>query len=361
MPASEDVARPGVAGFGCYVPYGRVELDEFSGQWGIPPQLSRAYRLNGRNRVAVPAADEDAVTLAVTAAERCLLSTRCQAPRVGSVMMGSESHPYAVKSSSAIIAEALGLTPGVFAVDLEFACKGGSAAVMLSAAMARATPDALALAIGADCPQGAPGSLLEASVGAAAAAILVGCGTDIIATIDATASTTSDLTDFWRRDGARYPSVVGKFSVDEGYLAHSRATAERLMRETRLAPSDFAHAVFHQPYASLPGALAKSLGFRAEQLRTGLAAAKIGNSYSAACLMGLCLVLERAAPGDRILLVSFGSGAGSDGFVLTVTNEINAFRERRGATTEPLGVELGSDHADWLTYGQFAARRGTLR
>jgi hydroxymethylglutaryl-CoA synthase len=361
MQAAEEVGRPGIVSFGAYVPYGRVELDAFSEQWGISPQLSRAYRLNGRNRVAVPAADEDAVTLGVAAAERCLAAKRHQAIRIGSVMMGSESHPYAVKSSSAIIAEALGLTPSAFAVDLEFACKGGSAAVMLSAALARATPDALALAIGADCPQSAPGSLLEASVGAAAAALLVGCGADVIATIDATASTTTDLTDFWRRDGARYPSVVGKFSIDEGYLAHSRATAERLMTEARLAPSDFAHAVFHQPYASLPGALGKSLGFRAEQLRTGLAAAKIGNSYSAACLLGLCLVLENAAPGDRILLVSFGSGAGSDGFVLTATNEIDAFRERRGATAAPLSVELGSDHVDWLTYGQFAALQRKLQ
>jgi len=350
----------GVVGFGHYVPYLRVDMKVFAEQWGVSPQLERMYRLNGRNRVAVNASDEDAVTLAVAAAERALRTLR-QPANIAALLVGSESHPYAVKPTSVIVAEALGLAPDIFAADLEFACKGGSAAVLLSAAMIKAEMGGHALAIGADCPQSAPGSLLEASVGAGACAMVLGPAAQSIACIEAVASAASDATDFWRRDGARYPSVVGKFSVDEGYMAHSERVARALFEVTGTSARDYAYCVFHQPYAALPSALAKTLGFTPDQVRPGLVAARIGNTYSASCLLALGAVFEYASPGDRILLASFGSGAGSDGLVLRVTDEMRAYRERRTeAGLESIEVELGQDHADWLTYGQYARAQGKL-
>jgi hydroxymethylglutaryl-CoA synthase len=344
----------GIVGFGHYVPYHRVDMKIFAEQWGVPAQLERMYRLNGRNRVAVNAADEDTVTLACLAAERALLTLPRDA-RIASLLVGSESHPYAVKPTSVIVAEALGLAPDIFTVDLEFACKGGSAAVLLSAAIVKAGMGDYAIAVGADCPQSAPGSLLEASVGAGACAVILGPKENTIAQIEAVASAGSDATDFWRRDGAQYPSVVGKFSVDEGYMAHSERVARALLEATEMNPGDFAHCVFHQPYAALPSALAKVLGFSAAQLKEGLAAARIGNTYSASCLLALASVLEQAHAGERILLVSFGSGAGSDGLVLKVTEAIEGYRKHsRELGLDPIEAELGQDHADWMTYGQYA-------
>jgi hydroxymethylglutaryl-CoA synthase len=79
-------------------------------------------------------------------------------------------------------------------------------------------------------------------------------------------------------------------------------------------------------------------------------------------LLSLCGVLDVAEPGDRMMLVSFGSGAGSDGFVLTATDAIRAFQERKkGSGQETLTEQVGSDHADWLTYGQYVLTQGKLR
>jgi hydroxymethylglutaryl-CoA synthase len=351
----------GVVAFGTYVPALRVDTEEFARQWGVSPQLERMYRLNGRNRVAVNAADEDTVTLAVTAAERALLALEI-APAVSAVLVGSESHPYAVKPTAVIVAEALGLAPDVYAVDLEFACKGGSAAVLLTTAMVRSTMATHALAIGADCPQSAPGSLLEASLGSGAAALIMGTGQEAIAVVEAVASAGSDVTDFWRRDGAPFPSVVGKFSVDEGYMAHSERVARALFEVTGTKASDYAWCVFHQPYAALPAQLAKRLGFSPQQMKPGLAASRIGNTYSAACLLGLCAIFEEAKPGDRILLTSFGSGAGSDGLVLRVTERIVPYRAARAkAGIASVASELDDAHADWLSYGRYARAQGKLK
>jgi hydroxymethylglutaryl-CoA synthase len=356
---AEDQAA-GIVGFGHYIPYLRVDMKVFAEQWGVPAQLERMYRLNGRGRVAVNASDEDTVTLAVAAAERALRTLPVPVD-VSALLVGSESHPYAVKPTSIIVADALGLAPDVFAVDLQFACKGGSAAMLLSAAMVRAGMGGYALAVGADCPQSAPGSLLEASVGAGACAMVLGPAANAIATIEAVASAGADATDFWRRDGAPYPSVVGKFSVDEGYMAHSERVARSLFEVTDTSASDFAYCVFHQPYAALPSALAKSLGFSPAQVRPGLVAARIGNTYSASCMLALCAVFEQASPGDRILLASFGSGAGSDGMVLRVTDAMPAYRKRCAESgLEPIELELGQDHADWLSYGRYAGTVGKL-
>ncbi len=355
-----DSGGVGIVSVGHYVPYLRLEMAELAQQWDVPAQLERAYRLNGRNRVAVNAEDEDTVTLAVAAAERAL-ATLPKDARITSVLVGSESHPYAVKPSAVIVAEALGLAPDVFASDLEFACKGGTAAVLLSTALVKSSFGAYALAIGSDCPQSAPGSLLEASVGAGACAIVIGPEAHAIATIEAAASAGSDLTDFWRRDGAPYPSVVGKFSVDEGYMAHSERVARALFEATSTSAGDYAACVFHQPYASLPSALAKSLGFTAAQAKPGLISARIGNTYSGSSLLALGAVLEKAQSGERILLVSFGSGAGSDGMVLRVAPGIDQWRKARmekGLVS--LEAELGQDHTDRLSYGQYARAQGKI-
>lgn len=350
----------GLLGYGHYIPPWRLDVSEFARQWDLPASLERAYRLSGRNRVAVAADDEDAITLAIAAASRARAATG-NSDRIDALLFGSESHPYAVKSSAVVVAEAIGIAPDAFVVDLEFACRGGSAALLLSATLS-AGAGACAMAIGADCPQSRPGSLLEASVGAAACAFIVGRGPATIARIDAIASAATDLTDFWRRDGARYPSVVGKLSMDEGYLAHSKRVAHALMDVQGAGPGDFQYAVFHQPYATLPARLGKELGFTSSQIKPGLTAARIGNSYSAACLLGLCHVLDIARPGERILLVSFGSGAGSDGVTLEVTDRIDNFHQTRtDSSIATVNDEISGNHTQNISYGLYAQSQGKLQ
>jgi len=351
----------GIVSYGHYVPHLRMDMSTVAEQWGLSDTLERIYRLNGRNAVAVNGLDEDTITLSIEAAERALALVPEGAPTPRSLLIGSESHPYAVKPSGVVVAGALGLTPDVFTVDLEFACKGGSAALALSAGLVGAGQVEAAIAIGADCPQSAPGSLLEASVGSGASAFVVG-RERVAVQIDHVAAASSDATDFWRRDGAAFPSVVGKFSAEVGYVEHTTRVVERLLEDAGAAPEDFAYVCLHQPYKSLPLSVGRKLGFKRKQLQAGLVAGRIGNTYSSACLLGLCAVLDVAVSGDRILLVSFGSGAGSDGFVLTVTDEIEGLRARGVAVgKDAVADQVNDAHADWLTYGQYCLTQGKLR
>ncbi len=75
------------------------------------------------------------------------------------------------------------------------------------------------------------------------------------------------------------------------------------------------------PNAKFPSAAAKKLGFSKEQMARGFIVPAIGNTYSACSPLGLTYVLEHAKKDERILLVSYGSGSGSDAFLLTMLRD----------------------------------------
>ena len=114
--------------------------------------------------------------------------------------------------------------------------------------------------------------------------------------------------------------------------------------------SDYDHAVFHQPNMKFPARAAKILGFSAEQLSAGLLANDIGNVYSGSCMLGLTAILDIAQPGERILMVSYGSGAGSDAFDLRVTERIKELPRRRRRTADYIARR---SRIDYGTYARF--------
>ena len=96
--------------------------------------------------------------------------------------------------------------------------------------------------------------------------------------------------------------------------------------------------------------MAKQLGFTPEQVTPGLLAPRIGNTYSAAALLGLCATLDVADPGDRILLVSYGSGAGADAYALHVTDLLPECRDRAPRTASYLAREQQIDYATYARW-----------
>jgi hydroxymethylglutaryl-CoA synthase len=79
-----------------------------------------------------------------------------------------------------------------------------------------------------------------------------------------------------------------------------------------------------------------------EQITPGLLVHMIGNTYAGAAMIGLTATLDIAQPGERILCVSFGSGAGSDAFDILVTDKITARQglARKRRNTSPAAQKL---------------------
>ena len=92
------------------------------------------------------------------------------------------------------------------------------------------------------------------------------------------------------------------------------------------------------------------LGFAPEQIQHGLLANDIGNVYSGSCMLGLTAIFDVAQPGDRILMVSYGSGAGSDAFDLVVTERITEARDLAPRTRDYIARRTEIDYATYCRF-----------
>lgn len=336
----------GIIGYGTYIPRNRIKLADIAEVWQkVPEEIISGLRVMEKT---VPAVDEDAVTMGIEAGKRAFAMADIAPPMIGSVYFGSESHPYSVNPSSSIVAQYLGIGNDYFAADLEFACKAGTAGMQVTIGLLKSKQIDFGLVIGSDTAQAKPHDALEYTAASAGTAFLLGDrDRDSIARIKHMVSYTSDTPDFWRREGAKYPSHFGRFTGEPAYFSHIVSAGKKLFRQSGLHPSDFAYCVFHMPNGKFPRIAAAKLGFTAEQLAPSLTVEKIGNPYSASSLLGLAAVLDIAKPKEKIFFVSYGSGAGSDGFIFETTAHLRK-KQKRG-----LSVAQQIEKKKYLSYAEY--------
>lgn len=341
----------GIVGYGAYVPKFRISVDEIARVWGQDAETIRKGLLVEEK--SVPDKDEDTITISVEAGRNALLRAEINPQDIGAVYIGSESHPYAVKPSGTVVAEALNLGPELMVADFEFACKAGTAAMQCCYALVKSGEIKYGLAIGADCAQSKPGDVLEYTAAAGGAAYII--GKEPLAVLEGTYSYTTDTPDFWRREGADYPRHGARFTGEPAYFKHVISATKGLLQKLSLKPSDFDHAVFHMPNGKFPLKASKLLGFSKEQLKLGMVVTSIGNCYSGSSPLGLSRVLDNAKPGERILLTSYGSGAGSDSFSFLVTDKITERANKAKKT------EYYIKRKENIDYGTYARLRRKLK
>jgi hydroxymethylglutaryl-CoA synthase len=208
-----------------------------------------------------------------------------------------------------------------------------------------------------DTAQGRPGDALEYTTAAGGAAYIVGPRDQSVAYLEASHSYVTDTPDFFRRAHQHYPEHGGRFTGEPAYFKHTAGAVRALLDELGYSPEDFAAAVFHQPNAKFPQRLARMLGFSQEQIGTGLLSPRVGNVYAGSSMLGLTAVLDEARPGDRVLLASFGSGAGSDAFSFVVTDLL---AERRGLAPSTQAYLARRKPIDYALYVRYR-RKLTMR
>ncbi len=348
FPGNSSLLQPdnpvGIVGYGAYVPRYRLPGTEVSRVW--------TSGLGGSpiKEKAVAGLDEDVITMSIEAARNALSRAEIDPGEIRAVWVGSESHPYAVKPSSTIVAEAIGAAPNIQAADWEFACKAGSEAMQAAIGLVGSNMAGYALSIGMDTAQGRPGDALEYTAAAGGAAYLIGPADNSLALFQGSYSFVTDTPDFWRRAHEDYPSHGDRFTGEPAYFSHVMHAAQHLMELTNTTPADFTYAVFHQPNVKFPSRAAKMLGFSDEQIEYGLLAGEVGNVYAGSSLLGLSATLDECEPGDRILMVSYGSGAGSDAFDILVTDKITERKDKALRTRDYIARRTEIDYALYSRY-----------
>ena len=336
---SKEAERPGIVGYGAYLPKYRIK----NGDDGV---------LGVRERT-LPFADEDTTTFAVEAGKRALIHAALKSSYVKKAHVGTESPTYAVKPITATVIQALELgekyEDGFYTggADTQFACKAATDLFIDACALVNYPQfgGEYVMIIGSDNSQAAPGDALDYTVGAGAAAYIFG-RRDVIATLDHYISYTSDTPDFYRREGEKYPRHGGRFTGEPAYFKHVLTSMRTCLARSGLTPKDIQYVVCHSPNAQFPQRAAMEAGFDKKQIEPSLVAVKIGNLYSGSCPTSLAAVLDIAEPGEKILMTTYGSGAGSDTYIFTVTPKILEKRNR----LVPVKAQIENPHREYVDY-----------
>jgi len=307
----------GITGYGAYVPRWRIDKQTIARahKWMAPALMAQA-----KGARSFCNWDEDAITMAVEA-----VRDACPAPgsaRISRLYAGSTNWPFDDLQNSSLVAAAAGLGKDVQTLDL-----AGSQRMATAGILAALDQDARSMLVVSDRPRALPASAQEVGYGAGAGALTFGAE-GVIATMIGSASSREMFNDHVRGRGADSDFWWEERWVrDEGYLKLVPDIALRALESSGVRPGEVTHFILPSALGGIASAVARKLGVRPEAEADSLHA-RCGYAGAAHGLLMLACVLEKARPGDRILMVGFGQGC--DALVLHVTDQIDSYRPARG-------------------------------
>lgn len=328
----------GITGFGTYIPRYRLPGEVYGKVWGK----------KGSGERAVANYDEDAVTMAVAALQECIdarnegCSAAVQgrgstavrsAQSVSSSTVGidglyfaSTTAPYAEKSNAAIVAMAADLSRDIFTADFAGSLRGCTAALGAAFDAVRGGSAREVAVAAADCRRAVPGSNEESTLGDAAAALLVG-GDSVLAELVESYRVTENFLDVWRTSDKEYiQSGDARFIQLYGYEKYTLEAVRGLLDKCGLQPEDIDKAIFYAPDRRIYRGLCKKLNFPASAYLDDTLYTTVGNTGTSLSFLRLAEALEKAGPGELIILIGYGDGA--DAFLFKTTGLIDKVRPR---------------------------------
>ena len=341
----------GIAAYGAYIP--RYRLAAATQGWPYPQER------------AVANFDEDSVTMAVAAGADCLAGRDRSA--IDGLIFASSTPPYAEKQCAAIVAAALDLRPDIFATDVANSLRAGAGAIKSALDAVSAGSARQVLVVIADSRQGPPRGEMERSSGDGAAAFLIASddhpsddpasadhpsGHRVIAASAGSHSVTDHMLDAWRAPGDPFVrSWEDRFAAEVGIERIVPAAVSAYLQRTGQSPAQVGKAAIYAPNARQHARLTRALGFSPAQTQDPMFGA-IGSAGAAFAPLLLAAALETAAPGELLLVVSYGDGSDVLGF--RATPAIAA-----GAGRPPMGVSgwaaSGRPLGDYETYARWRA------
>ncbi|MFN8625973.1 MAG: OB-fold domain-containing protein [Candidatus Binatia bacterium] len=286
----------GITAYGAYVPPTRLPFAVMAGKRTGESGPERAVAWH----------DEDSVTMAVAAAANCLRGIARAS--VGGVFFASTTYAFREKQAASLVAKALDLRRDIVTADFAGSLRAGTTALRAAIDAVSAGRAASVLVVASDCRMAAPGSALERNLGDGAAAFLI-ANDRPLATLEDASTHTDEIVDVWRTEADRFVHAwEERFVVDRGYGDNVRESVAALLRKTGTVAAGFDRLILYGPDERSHAAMARSLGFKREQVQDPFFG-RLGSTGAAFAPMLLAAALETARPGDRLLVISYGDGA----------------------------------------------------
>ena len=254
----------GIIGYGAYVPRYRLPAAEVARVWtggngGLPVKEK-----------AVAGLDEDVITMSIEAARNALARAGIDPAELRAVWVGSESHPYAVKPSGTVVAEAIGAAPSISAGDWEFACKAGTEAMVAAMGLVGSGMAQLCPGDRHGYRPGPPGRRAGIHRRRRRGGLHHRPGGEALAVIEASYSYVTDTPDFWRRAEQKYPEHGQRFTGEPAYFKHITEAGQVPDGCDRSQAAGFRLRGLPPAQHQIPAAGRRNAGLQPEQIKPGL-------------------------------------------------------------------------------------------
>jgi hydroxymethylglutaryl-CoA synthase len=299
-----------VAGVGAYVPRFRLSTEAVQDALG-------QFHARGVEQVAVPDADEDALTMAAEAGERALDAAGLDPGEVDVLYLASTTLPYEEEAGTGRLQSLLGLGESTESAQFGGSTDAGGAA--LAAGLERDYPT---LVVASDAVRGADDEALGHAAGAGAAALVLDTDGPGRVAGRGSETTTYPGTRF-RERGSTETTGLGVTSYDRQAFRETLAGAVE-----GLDVDGVDAAALQAPDGDLPYRAAEELGLDAETVAAGSVVEGVGDVGAASALLGLADALRDGA--EAVLLATYGSGAASHAFRLVCESDVPVRATLRG-------------------------------
>jgi 3-hydroxy-3-methylglutaryl CoA synthase/uncharacterized OB-fold protein len=333
----------GIVAYGAYLPYWRLDRKAIGEGLGTPA---------GSGTRSVASYDEDTTSLGVEAARAALRGFAADRPAgpMGALYFATSDPAYLDKTNATAIHAALDLPRSAMAIDM-----GGSVRSAAGALRAALDARAPALAVMADVRTGLPGGADERDGGDAGAAFV--CAEDsapqpVLAEPLGAASATAEFLDRWRRPGDAASRQWEERFGEHAYVPLGEEALREALGQAGVKPQAIDRLIVAGPHGRAARRVASGAGARKEAIADDLAST-VGNTGAAHAGLVLADALDRAAPGEVIVLVSLADGAD-----VTVWRTTPALATHRATPTVAAQMAAGTGR---VAYGTYLTWRGWLR
>lgn len=326
----------GIVGYGVYIPRFRIKREEISKVWG--------GRSKGENSVSN--IDEDVITMGTEAALNALEASGLSPQDIGGIYFGTNSSPRIDHSLLGIVSEALNLSRDIDLIEFSSSPRAVISALKACRDAIHSGRIRFGIVLGSDCLFTLPGNPLELYCGSGGSAVVLG-SENIIAEIEEIYSYTSHIMDRWRvPKSLSLSEYEPRFTLRYGYHDNIIKAQEGLKKRLGRNLHDYQHVVIQQQEESVYRMLIRSLKVDPSKLEGGSYFSEVGDIGNASSLFGLSKVLDRAKMGERILVLSYGTGTG-DAISLKVKDEIENLKCKRRITEIYLESK---EHLDYIGF-----------
>jgi 3-hydroxy-3-methylglutaryl CoA synthase/NAD(P)-dependent dehydrogenase (short-subunit alcohol dehydrogenase family)/putative sterol carrier protein len=332
----------GITSYGAYIPRLRLErMAIFQAMGWFAPALMMV----AQGERSMCNWDEDAITMAVAASRDCLCGQDKQ--KLDALYLASTTLPFADRQNAGIVSSALNLKDNLITADYTSSQKASTTAMITALESVKSGDRSHIMVTASDRRETKAAYFYEMWFGDGAAALMVG-DTDVIAEYRGSYSVAHEFVDHYRGSDKKYDYVwEERWARDAGYSRIIPEVVNGLFEKLGITMEDIDKLVYPCIFKRDHRNIAAQLGANSDKLVDNMHEV-CGETGTAHPYIMFISALEKAVPGDRILMIGFGQGANA--LLFEVTENITGLAERNGVAGSLANKKSMNNYLKWLKF-----------